>query len=160
MIETPSAVAIAHMLAKEVDFFSIGNNDLVQYSLAVDRDNRYVQKLYDPFHPAILRQIKRSVKVGRDQGLWVGICGELPESPIFTILLIGLGLDEISVTPYRIPEIKRIIRNITYDQAKNLVKSAWSYATPGEIRKNVERLARRKFPDLLDLFDSRRREER
>ena len=158
MIETPSAVAIAHLLAKEVDFFSIGTNDLVQYSLAVDRDNRYVQHLYDPFHPAILRQIKRCVKAGRDQGLWVGICGELPESPVFTILLIGLGLDEISATPYRIPEIKRIIRNITYDQAKNLVKSAWSYGTAAEIRKNLERLARRKFPELSDLFDSRDRE--
>ncbi len=158
MIETPSAVAIAHILAKQVDFFSIGNNDLVQYSLAVDRDNRYVQHLYDPFHPAILRQIKRTVKAGKAQGCWVGICGELPESPAFTILLIGLGLDEISVTPYRIPEIKRIVRNITYDQAKNLVKSAWSYSTAAEIRKNVQRLARRKFPDLLDLFDSRSRE--
>ncbi len=150
MVETPSAVAIAHLLAKEVDFFSIGTNDLIQYSLAIDRDNRHVQHLYQPFHPAILRQIKRTVKAGKDGGCWVGICGELPENPIFTILLIGLGLDEISVNSYRVPELKRIIRQITYDQAKNLVKSAWSYATAGEIETNVTRLARRKFPDLAE----------
>jgi phosphoenolpyruvate-protein phosphotransferase (PTS system enzyme I) len=150
MVETPSAVAIAHLLAKEVDFFSIGTNDLIQYSLAIDRDNRYVQHLYQPFHPAILRQIKRTVKAGKDGGCWVGICGELPENPIFTILLIGLGLDEISVNAYRVPELKRIIRQITYDQAKNLVKSAWSYATAGEIEANVTRLAIRKFPDLAE----------
>jgi len=148
MVETPSAVVIAHLLAKEVDFFSIGTNDLIQYSLAIDRDNRYVQHLYEPFHPAILRQIKRTVKAGKDGGCWVGICGELPEDPLFAILLIGLGLDEISVNPYRIPELKRIIRNITHDQAKNLVKSAWSYATATEIRRNVARLAIRKFPEL------------
>ncbi len=150
MVETPSAVVIAHLLAKEVDFFSIGTNDLIQYSLAIDRDNRHVQHLYQPFHPAILRQIKRTVKAGKDGGCWVGICGELPDNPIFTILLIGLGLDEISVNPYRVPELKRIIRQITYDQAKNLVKSAWSYATAGEIETNVTRLALRKFPDLAE----------
>ncbi len=150
MVETPSAVAIAHLLAKEADFFSIGTNDLIQYSLAIDRDNRYVQHLYDPFHPAILRQIKRTVKAGKDAGIWVGICGELPEDPVFAILLIGLGLDEISVNSFRIPEMKRIIRSITYDQAKNLVKSAWSYATATDVRRNVGRLAARKFPDLAD----------
>lgn len=157
MVETPSAVVIAHLLAKEVDFFSIGTNDLIQYSLAIDRNNRYVQHLYDPFHPAILRQIKRTVKAGKDGGCWVGICGELPEAPLFTILLIGLGLDEISVNPYRIPELKRIIRNITFDQAKNLVQSAWSYATAAEIKRNVARLAARKFPDLAELLQPERR---
>lgn len=148
MIETPSAVVIAHLLAREVDFFSIGTNDLVQYSLAIDRDNDFVRKLYEPFHPAILRQIKRTVSAGKEGGCWVGICGELPEDPLFTILLIGLGLDEISVNPYRLPEIKRIIRSVTYDQARGLVKSAWSYATAEEIRRNVSRLAARKFPEL------------
>ena len=148
MIETPAAVVIAHLLAREVDFFSIGTNDLIQYSLAIDRDNDTVRKLYEPFHPAILRQIRRTVKAGKDAGCWVGICGELPEEPLFTILLIGLGLDEISVNPYRIPEIKRIIRSITADQARNLVKSAWSYATADEIKRNVSRLAARKFPEL------------
>jgi phosphotransferase system enzyme I (PtsI) len=148
MIETPSAVVIAHLLAREVDFFSIGTNDLIQYSLAIDRDNDYVRRLYEPFHPAILRQIKRTVAAGKEGGCWVGICGELPDEPLFTILLIGLGLDEISVNPYRLPEIKRIIRSITYDQARSLVKSAWSYATAEEIKRNVSRLAARKFPDL------------
>ena len=150
MIETPSAVVIAHLLAREVDFFSIGTNDLIQFSLAIDRDNDYVRRLYEPFHPAILRQIKRTVAAGKEGGCWVGICGELPDEPLFTILLIGLGLDEISVNPYRLPEIKRIIRSITYDQARSLVKSAWSYATAEEIKRNVSRLAARKFPELAD----------
>ncbi len=148
MIETPSAVVIAHLLAREVDFFSIGTNDLIQFSLAIDRDNDFVRRLYEPFHPAILRQIKRTVAAGKEGGCWVGICGELPDEPLFTILLIGLGLDEISVNPYRLPEIKRIIRSITYDQARSLVKSAWSYATAEEIKRNVSRLAARKFPEL------------
>jgi phosphotransferase system enzyme I (PtsI) len=152
MVETPSAVVIAHLLAREVDFFSIGTNDLIQYSLAVDRDNRKVQGLYDPFHPAILRQIKRTVKAAKQQRIPVGICGELPEDPLFTILLIGLGLDTISVNPFRVPEIKRLIRSITYDQAKSLVVSAWRYSTGSEIRRAVGRQAARKFPEIADLL--------
>ena len=156
MVETPSAVAIANLLAKEADFFSIGTNDLIQYSLAIDRDNHLVQELYDPFHPAILRLIKRTLRGARDHGIPVSLCGELPEDPLFAMLLVGLGLEELSVTPYRIPELKRVIRSITYDQAKNLVKSAWSYSTAKEIRRNVGRLARRKFPELAETLDRER----
>ncbi len=152
MVETPAAVAIAHLLAREVDFLSIGTNDLIQFSLAIDRNNSLVSDLYDPFHPAILRQIRRTVKAGHAESNWVGLCGELPEDPLFTILLMGIGLDEISTGPYRIPEIKRVIRSITHDGARQIVKTAWSGTTSAEVRALARAEAMERFPDLADML--------
>jgi len=152
MVETPAAVAIAHLLARHLDFLSIGTNDLIQFSLAMDRNNPLVSGLYDPFHPAILRQIRRTVKAGHSEKNWVGLCGELPEDPLFTILLIGMGLDEISTGPYRIPGIKRIIRSITLDGARQLVKTAWRGMTAAEVREKTRAEALERFPDLADLL--------
>jgi len=152
MIETPAAVAIAHLLAREVQFLSIGTNDLVQFSLAMDRNNPQVSHLYDPFHPAILRQIRRTVKAGHGEKNWVGLCGEMPEDPLFVILMIGIGLDELSTAPYRIPEIKRIIRSVTYDQARRLVKTAWRGATAAELRRQTRVEAVEMFPELAEML--------
>jgi phosphotransferase system enzyme I (PtsI) len=155
MVETPAAVAVAHLLAREVDFLSIGTNDLIQFSLAIDRNNPLVSHLYDPFHPAILRQIRRTVKAGHSEKNWVGLCGELPEDPLFTILLIGIGLDEISTGPFRIPEIKRIIREITFDGARQVVKAAWLGSTAAEVRELARSEALKRFPDLDEILSRR-----
>ncbi|MBN2070643.1 MAG: phosphoenolpyruvate--protein phosphotransferase [Candidatus Krumholzibacteriota bacterium] len=152
MIETPSAVVMADVLAREVDFFSIGSNDLVQYSLAVDRGNSRISYLYDTLHPAILRFINSTVTEAHKAGIWVGLCGEMVADArvIGTILLIGLGLDEFSASAYLIPEIKKIIRSVTYDETRSLVRKALLMSTSGEVIELVNRFIEDKRPELLE----------
>jgi phosphoenolpyruvate-protein phosphotransferase (PTS system enzyme I) len=149
MIETPSAVAIADILARETDFFSIGSNDLIQYTLAVDRGNARISYLYEPMHPSVLRLIRQTVEAGHAAGIWVGMCGEVAADPLYSVLLVGLGLDELSISAYMIPEVKRIIRTITYDEAKMLVRRAMTMSTPGEIRQYLGSVMHERFPDLV-----------
>ena len=149
MIETPAAVAIADLLAREADFFSIGSNDLIQYTLAVDRGNARINYLYEPMHPSILRLIRNTVEAGHAHDIWVGMCGEVAGDPLYSVLLVGLGLDELSISAYMIPEVKRIIRSITYDEAKTLVKRAMGLSTGGEIRHLVYSVMHERFPDLV-----------
>ncbi|MDP2912711.1 MAG: phosphoenolpyruvate--protein phosphotransferase [Candidatus Omnitrophota bacterium] len=148
MIEVPSAAITSDILAKEVDFFSIGTNDLIQYSLAVDRVNEKIAYLYEPTHPAVLRLIKGVIENGHHAGIWVGMCGDMAGDVIMTIILLGLGLDEFSTSPIAIPEIKRIIRAVTADQAKAIAQEAMTLSTG----KEVDRFARKKLkaivPDL------------
>jgi phosphoenolpyruvate-protein phosphotransferase (PTS system enzyme I) len=118
MIEVPSAVIVAQDLAKMVDFFSIGTNDLTQYTLAVDRNNHTVAHLYDSLHPAILRSIHMTIQAARKENVWVGLCGELASDPSAVLLLIGLGLDELSVSPVILPEIKMMIRTYSLAEAQ------------------------------------------
>jgi len=122
MIEVPSAAMSADLIAKEVDFMSLGTNDLIQYTLAVDRVNENVASLYDPFHPSILRLIKMVIEAGHNAGKWVGMCGEMAADPALTAILIGLGLNEFSISPVQIPKIKKIIRSLSLMESKALVK--------------------------------------
>ncbi len=122
MIEVPSAAVIMDAIAKEVDFVSIGTNDLIQYTLAVDRVNENVANLYDPLHPAILRLIKGIIDEGHKAGIDVAMCGEMAGDPYYTPILLGLGLDEFSVSSAQLPKIKRIIRNISFAEAKKVAE--------------------------------------
>jgi phosphotransferase system enzyme I (PtsI) len=122
MIEVPSAALTADLLAREVDFLSIGTNDLIQYTLAVDRVNENVASLYEPLHLSILRLLKSIVDAGHNAGKWVGMCGEMAADPSFTMVLSGLGLDELSVSPVQIPKIKKIIRSTSLFEARALVQ--------------------------------------
>ena len=145
MIEVPSAALTSDILAKEVDFFSIGTNDLIQYSLAVDRVNEKIAYLYEPAHPAVLRLIRSVIENGHNAGLWVGMCGEMAGDIVMTIILLGLGLDEFSTSPIAIPEIKRVIRSITLRQAKEVAQEAIMLPTG----KDVEKFARKKLKEMI-----------
>ena len=129
MIETPSAAVIADWLAREADFLSLGTNDLIQYTLAVDRVNENVAHLYNPLHMAVLRLIRSTIEAAHAQGKWVGICGEMAGNPSFTRILIGLGLDEFSVPAAAVPRIKRLIREISIEDAKKLVDRVFAQTT-------------------------------
>jgi len=135
MIEVPSAALTSDALAKEVDFFSIGTNDLIQYSLAVDRVNEKIAYLYEPAHPGVLRLIKIVIDNGHAANIWVGMCGEMAGEPILTIILLGLGLDEFSTSPINILEVKRIIRSVTYKEVKSIAEEALTMATGAEVER-------------------------
>ena len=137
MIEVPSAAVTCDILARGADFFSIGTNDLIQYSLAVDRTNEKIAYLYEPAHPAVLRLIKNIIDAGHKAGRWVGMCGEMAGEPEFVLLLLGLELDEFSVSPYVVPEIKHLIRLVSMQQAKEIAKQAMTLATGTEVVEYV-----------------------
>jgi len=133
MIETPSAAMTADILAREADFFSIGTNDLIQYSIAVDRINEKIAYLYEPAHPAILRLIKKVVESAHKEKIWVEMCGEMAAEPSFALLLLGLEIDALSMSPFAIPEIKKIIRQVTFWEAKEFAKKTLSFETTKEV---------------------------
>ncbi|MFQ5592881.1 MAG: phosphoenolpyruvate--protein phosphotransferase [Anaerolineae bacterium] len=133
MIEVPGAAVLADRLAHEVDFFSIGTNDLVQYTLAVDRGNERVAGYSDPFHPAVLRLLKSVIDGAHAAGVWVGLCGELAGQPDAIPLLLGLGLDEFSMEPASIPRAKQIIRQLTTEEARQIADTALSFSTGHEV---------------------------
>lgn len=138
MVEIPSAAVTADILAKEVDFFSIGTNDLIQYTIAVDRMNEHIASLYEPFHPAVLRLIKNVIDASHREGKWTGMCGEMAGDVSAAPILLGMGLDEFSMSASSISRVKKIIRSITYDKARKLSQIALSLNEPDEIRKLVE----------------------
>ena len=145
MIEIPSAALTCDLLAKEVDFFSIGTNDLIQYSLAVDRVNEKIAYLYKPTHPAVLRLIKNIIDSGHKENIWVGMCGEMAGETAFGLILLGLGLDEFSMSPAAIPEIKYVIRNLRFEDAKEVAKKALTLPTGEE----VEEFANKRLYELI-----------
>jgi phosphotransferase system enzyme I (PtsI) len=135
MIEIPSACLIADELAKEVDFFSIGTNDLVQYTLAVDRMNEHISDLYDHFHPAVLRLIKMVIDASHRNGIWTGMCGEMAGDLHATEILLGLGLDEFSVSPTLLPKIKHQLLQLSMEKAQQVAQHALSLGTPAEVQE-------------------------
>jgi len=149
MIETPSAALTCDILAREVDFFSIGTNDLIQYTLAVDRANEKIAYLYKPTHPAVLRLIKEIVDIGHRKGIWVGLCGEVSADPAYTILLVGLELDELSTSSVALPEIKKVIRSITLAEAKEIARHALTLSTADEIKAFVLKKVKSVAPEVL-----------
>jgi phosphoenolpyruvate-protein phosphotransferase len=145
MVEIPSAVILADQFACEVDFFSIGTNDLTQYTFAAERTNERVAHLGDAIHPAILRQIKSVIEAAHGQNIWVGVCGELAGDPIAIPLLLGLGLDEFSMAPASIPHAKEVVRRISTEQAQALVMGAIKLDSADAVRQYV----RSRFDELL-----------
>ena len=137
MVETPAAAVNARFLAKEVDFFSIGTNDLTQYTLAVDRGNEMISHLYNPLSPAVLNLIKQVIDASHAEGKWTGMCGELAGDDKATLLLLGMGLDEFSMSAISIPRIKKLIRNVNFHDAKELADSALQKPTAVEIEQLV-----------------------
>jgi phosphotransferase system enzyme I (PtsI) len=141
MIEIPSAALIADRLAKEVNFFSIGTNDLIQYTLAVDRVNERVAHLYEPLHPGVLRLIKMIVDAAHGHHIWVGVCGEMAGDPAIATILMGLGVDELSMGPVSIPEVKKVIRTTRMEDAKRLA----SVVLAQENAEDIKKIVRSKF---------------
>jgi len=148
MVETPSAAIMADRLAHECSFLSIGSNDLTQYTLAVDRGNEHVAKLSDHFHPAVLRLIKQTIDAAHQQGIWAGLCGEFASDLFGMLVLLGMGVDEMSVSPGVIPEAKGIIRTIDAGIAAEVVSHALRLGTALEVKHLLRREMDRKFPRL------------
>ena len=146
MIEVPTAAIIADKLAREVDFFSIGTNDLIQYSLAIDRANERLTYLYEPMHPAVLRLIKKVVDAAHDAKIRVAMCGEMAGDPLCSLILLGLELDELSMNHLAIPRVKKIIRESTLQESKLLLKKAMSFNTAAEVRACVQEYMLERFP--------------
>jgi len=137
MIEVPSAAVMADVIAEEVNFLSIGTNDLIQYMLAVDRGNIRIAHLYKRLPPSVLRMIKTIVDKGHGKGVWVGMCGEMAADPLATLILIGLELDELSVTSAMLPEIKNIIRSVTFADAQRIAEKALSMKTSEQVENYI-----------------------
>ncbi|MBI3850710.1 MAG: phosphoenolpyruvate--protein phosphotransferase [Verrucomicrobia bacterium] len=150
MIETPSAAMVADSLAKRLKFFSIGTNDLIQYTIAVDRQNEKIAHLFEPTHPAIIRLIKMTVEAAHKNNIWVGVCGEMAGDPVLVPLLLGLGVDELSATPPLVPQVKFIIRRLKMDEARALAEFALKCESATEILAHSQELARRIAPSLFE----------
>jgi len=149
MIEVPSAAIMADVLAKEVDFFSLGTNDLIQYTLAVDRVNEKVAHLYQPLHPTILRLIDNVIKAAHRENIWVGACGEMASDPLGMAVLLGLGVDELSVAPTSILEIKKVIRNLSWEETQRLASHLLKLSTSQQTRRYLGTKLGRRIRKIL-----------
>ncbi len=152
MVEIPAAAMIADTLAREVAFFSIGTNDLIQYTIAVDRGNERVAYLYEPTHPAVLKLIDRTIAAAHEHGIWVGVCGEMAADALTTPLLIGMGVDELSVAPQAVPLVKDAIRSVTLTQAQELAKAALLCESSTDVLAGCRELTREVAPEILELI--------
>jgi phosphotransferase system enzyme I (PtsI) len=148
MIEVPAAALVADQIAAEVDFLSIGTNDLIQYLMAVDRGNDSVAPLFQPFNPAVLRTIKHIVDAAHKRGIQAGMCGEMAGDPLATVLLVGMGLDEFSVVPPVLPEIKKIIRSIKAKDARRVADKVLGMHHEAEIREYLSTIIKNKVPEI------------
>ncbi len=152
MIEIPSAALIADEMAKKVDFFSIGTNDLIQYTLAVDRTNERISSLYDPAHRAVLRLIAMTVEAAHENGIPVAVCGEMAAAPEFVPFLIGLGVDELSMSPVSIAAIRKVIRRIRRSDAEAIARKALKEGQTADAMREARKLLERAVPDLVNVI--------
>jgi phosphotransferase system enzyme I (PtsI) len=149
MIEIPSAAISADILAREVDFFSIGTNDLIQYAIAVDRMNERIAHLYEPTHPAVLRLLKMIADAAHANDIWVGVCGEMAGDVALVPLLLGLGMDELSASASLVPRVKRTVQSVTMAESRELVDQVLQLQTPSEVLERCLELANKRYGDLL-----------
>ena len=145
MVEVPSAGTIADLLAKEVNFFSIGTNDLIQYTLAIDRVNEQVSYLYEPLHPAVLRLIRNIINAAHSNGLTVAMCGEMAGEPFYIPILLGLGIDELSMNIMALPRVKRILRSLQYKESKSITDDIFKLSTAQEVETMLKKTANKAF---------------
>jgi phosphoenolpyruvate-protein phosphotransferase (PTS system enzyme I) len=150
MIEVPSAAVMAPEMAREVQFFSIGTNDLIQYTLAADRTNETVAGLYTAGDPAVLRLIEMVVAAAHKYEIETSVCGEMSGDPIYTMLLLGMGLRQLSVTPQNIPEIKKIVRTVTIEEATAVAKQALRLDTARDVNHYLREQTRRILPEVVN----------
>jgi len=146
MVELPSAVTIADLLAKESDFFSIGTNDLIQYSLGIDRSNEHLAPMYQPLHPAVLRSLRQVVEAAHEAGIPACICGEMAGDPLFLPILLGLGFDELSMNASSIPRVKQMVRSCSRERAAEIADACLSFTTAGEIEEFLKKQIAIHFP--------------
>jgi phosphotransferase system enzyme I (PtsI) len=151
MIEIPSAVLVADALAKEADFFSIGTNDLIQYTVAVDRVNERIAHLYEPTHPAIVRLLEMTVEAAHSNDIWVGVCGEMAGEVTLTPLLVGLGVDELSASPGLVPRVKKAVQTLNAKECAQLAAEIRTMTSANEILAKCEAVARSHYPELLTM---------
>ncbi len=149
MIEVPAAVTLADLLTREADFFSIGTNDLIQYALAIDRSNKSVADMYEPLHPAVMRMVRDVVQVSRKAGIRVAMCGEMAGDPLYIPVLLGLGVEELSMNPTSIPVVKRVIRMTSLSEAREIARQVLDLATVEEVNEYVNREMDHRFPDIF-----------
>ncbi len=149
MIEVPTAAIMADRLAREVDFFSIGTNDLIQYAVAIDRTNERVAHLYEPSHPSVVRLLKMVADAAHANGIWVGICGEMAGDVLFTPLLLGLGMDELSAGPTLVPQVKSAVQRLTITECERLVVEVLQLDTSAAILARCAEMAEKNYPELI-----------
>ena len=149
MIEVPSAALIAERLAPMVQFFSIGTNDLTQYTMAADRTNERVASLYQPTHPGVLSLIRRVVEAARNHGIWVGVCGEMASDVVMTPALVGLGVDEMSMGSVSVPRVKKAIQSLSFAECEALALGVLQMDSGEEVRQQLEKVAQQKYPELV-----------
>ena len=137
MIEIPSAVMIADRLAQKASFFSIGTNDLIQYSVAVDRTNDRISNLFDPFHPGVLRMIQMTIDAAHKQGIPVAVCGEISNDPAASLVLLGMGIDELSMAPSFIPTIKQLVRQVSASDARTLAEKIVCMESASQVKRYI-----------------------
>ncbi|HEY5037413.1 MAG TPA: phosphoenolpyruvate--protein phosphotransferase [Chthoniobacterales bacterium] len=149
MIEVPTAAVMADLLAREVDFFSIGTNDLIQYAVAIDRTNERVAHLYEPTHPAVVRLLKMVADAAHASGIWVGVCGEMAGEVLFTPLLLGLGMDELSAGSTLVPRVKSAVQRLTMAECGQLLEEVLQLDTPSAVLERCRNVAQKYYPELL-----------
>ncbi|MBA3962527.1 MAG: phosphoenolpyruvate--protein phosphotransferase [Chthoniobacterales bacterium] len=150
MIEIPTAAIVADLLAREVDFFSIGTNDLIQYAVAIDRTNERVAHLYEPTHPGVVRLLKMVADAAHAHDIWVGVCGEMAGEVLFTPLLLGLGMDELSAGASLVPRVKSAVQSLTMTECERLLEEVLQLDTPSAVLARCTELAQKNYPELLN----------